>query len=255
MITSTTNPLVKELVRLRSKRHRQTEGRFIIEGKRPVSAAAAAGVDMIQLIIAPDLGGSAVVPGVDTVELAPAPFIKISVRQNPDGVMAIAGLLDTRLERLGAPPNCLLLVVESVEKPGNLGAMLRTADGLGVDAVIVADPATDIHNPNVVRASQGALFSVPVAVAGTDEVIEWLQSNGIGLVATTPTATHTLWESDLTGSVAVAVGAESTGLTAPMLAAASEEIGIPMTGNADSLNASVTAAIVLAEAARQRGQG
>jgi TrmH family RNA methyltransferase len=214
--------------------------------------AAAGGVEILDQIVSPDLGGVSVVSGVNTTALAPGPFTKASIRQNPDGVMAVAALLDTRLDRLEPPPGCLLLVVEAVEKPGNLGAMLRTADALGVDAVLVADPTTDIHNPNVVRASQGALFTVPIGVAPTNEVVTWLGRTGITLVATTPSAAKSLWDADLSGSVAVAVGTESTGLSTVILGAATDEITIPTAGNVDSLNASVTAAIVLCEAARQR---
>lgn len=252
MITSSTNPLVKDLVRFRSRRYRQALGRFIIEGKRPLVMAAGAGVEIVHQIISPDLGGEPILAGIPTTEMTAEPFRKASIRQNPDGVMAVASQLDTRLERLHPSEGCLLLVVESVEKPGNLGAMLRTADALGVEAVVVADPTTDIHNPNVVRASQGALFTVPVGVAATNEVVTWLGLSGITLVATTPTASRSLWDVDLGGSVAIAIGAESTGLSTALVAAASENVTIPMAGHVDSLNASVTAAIVVYEAVRQR---
>jgi TrmH family RNA methyltransferase len=254
LITSPANPLVKELVRLRKRRHRDSEGLFLIEGARQVMLAVAAGTNLIHQIIAPELGGEPLAPGVRTTEMAAGPFRKASARQNPDGVLAIATQLATRLDLLDPPRPCVLLAVESVEKPGNLGAILRTADALGVDGVVVADAATDIHNPNVVQASQGALFSVPIGVGTTSEVIEWLGHHDIALVATTPTGRRPLWEVDLTGSVAIAIGAESVGLSPAFLAAADRDALIPMEGMVDSLNASVTAAIALYEALRQRGQ-
>lgn len=253
MITSTTNPLVKELVRLRSRRHRDAAGRFVVEGARNVERAIASGTTIIQQIVAPELGGQPADTALATTELAEGPFRKVSARQNPDGVMVVAAQLETHLERLDPPPDCLLLVVESVEKPGNLGAMFRTCDALGADAVLVADPATDIHNPNVVQSSQGALFTVPTAVASTGQVIAWLRHRSITLVGLTPAADEELWDVDLTGPIAVAIGSESVGLSAEMLEAATPAL-ITMAGTVDSLNASVTAALALYEATRQRRQ-
>lgn len=253
MITSSANPLVKELVRLRSRRHRDRSGKFVIEGVRPLLMAAGAGVDILQLVVAPELGATAPLDDVPVVEMAAGPFRKASIRQNPDGVLAVAGRLETRLESLTAPTR-LVLVVEGVEKPGNLGAILRTADGAGVDAVVVAEPATDVHNPNVVRASQGALFTVPLATATADETVTWLRNSDLRLAATTPVGGRAPWEVNLTDPVAIAVGAETAGLGDRLLAAADERLRIPMAGRADSLNASVTAAIVLFEAVRQRSQ-
>lgn len=251
MITSPSNPSVKELVRLRNRRERDRSGRFVVEGRRPLTLAAEAGVDLIQQVVCRDLGGTAV-EGVPVVEMAEAAFRKASIRQNPDGMLAVASHLDTSLSSIRLPAGALVLVVESIEKPGNLGAMLRTCDALGVAALVVADPATDVHNPNVVRASQGALFTVPVAVATMGQVREWLVRAGVRLVATTPGADLAPWEADLEGSVAVAVGAEDTGLTRETIDAADQRVAIPMQGKVDSLNASVTAALVLYEAIRRR---
>jgi len=252
VITSTSNPLVKELVRLRTRRHRDTTGRFVIEGQREVALAVAAGVDIRQVVVSTPLGGEAPAIDAPVIEMAEAPFRRASIRQNPDGVLAVASHLDLTLgsPTLGAAP--LVLLVEAIEKPGNLGAMLRTADAAGVDLVVVADPATDIHNPNVVRASQGALFTVPVAVVDRGEALRWLDENAIPLVATTPDTPEELWDADLTGPVALAVGAEAIGLSPEVLDASAERVGVPMYGRVDSLNASVTAGIVLYEAVRQR---
>lgn len=254
MITSPANPSVKQLVRLRNRRDRDASGQFVIEGRRPLSLAAEAGVELLQQVICPALGGTPV-PDVPILEMTEVPFRKASIRQNPDGVLAVASHLDTSLSRLVPSPRPLILVVESIEKPGNLGAMLRTCDAFGVEALVVADPATDVHNPNVVRASQGAMFTVPVAVASVREVREWIGGHGIRLVATTPDAPRSAWEVDLKDGAAVAVGAEDHGLTAQMVEAAEATVRIPMTGRVDSLNASVAAAVILYEAVRQRGQG
>lgn len=253
MIRSVSNPLVKELVRLRSRRHRDRSHRFLIEGSRPVSMAVAAGVPIIDLILSPELGGHGSVPGLQPIEMANEPFRKISMRENPDGVLAVAGHLRLELDRIEPGPSPLVLVVESVEKPGNLGGMLRTADAVGADAVVVADPTTDVHNPNVIRASQGALFTVPLAVATASEVVAWLEQKGIGMVATTPGSDVRLWDVDLTRPTAVVVGAEASGLTDTFLSQA-VAVQIPMSGTVDSLNASVAAAVTLYEAARQRAQ-
>lgn len=250
MISSEQNDIVKHLVRLRSRRHRDRDGLFVIEGARIVARALATGVDIVEMFVCPDLGGA--LPGTNSVtEMTEAPFRKASIRQNPDGVMALAHHLDTRLERL-AHGTCVM-VVEALEKPGNLGAILRTADAVGVDALVCCDPTTDIHNPNVVRASQGALFSVPLAVADVDATLTWLRAGGISLVATSPGADADLWDADLTGPVAIAVGAEADGLTRSLLARADVTVRIPMRGTTvDSLNASVSAAVVLYEVVRQR---
>lgn len=254
MITSTSNPTVKELVRLRNRRERDATGRFLIEGQRPLRLAAEAGIDVVEQVVCPSLGGTPL-EGVPVVEMAEVAFRKASMRQSPDGILGVAAHLDTALDRLSPSPRALILVVESIEKPGNLGAMLRTADALGVEAVVVADQATDLHNPNVVRASQGALFTVPLAVAPVDEVLDWLRRADLALVATTPSAAGTPWEVDLRRGVAVAVGAEDRGLTTTVLDAAQGTVAIPMSGQMDSLNASVTAAVLLYEATRQRRQG
>lgn len=254
MITSPANPSVKQLVRLRNRRDRDASGRFVIEGRRPLALAAEAGVELLQQVICPELGGMPV-PGVPILEMAEVPFRKASIRQNPDGVLAVASHLDTSLSRLAPSPRPLILVVESIEKPGNLGAMLRTCDAFGVEALVVADPTTDVHNPNVVRASQGAMFTVPVAVASVRDVREWMGEHGIRLVATTPDAPRSVWEENLESGVAVAVGAEHLGLTTEIVKGADAVVHIPMTGRVDSLNASVAAAVVLFEAVRQRSQG
>ena len=244
--------MVKDLVRLRSRRHRDATGQFVIEGRRAVEMAIAHGVDIRHQIVAPELGGTAVDGDHDLIEMAAAPFEKASIRQNPDGVLAVASHLDTRLANLRLGPSPVVVVVESVEKPGNLGAVLRTADASGVDAVVIANAATDIHNPNVVRASQGALFTVDLAVASTPEVLAWLTHRQIDLVATTPEAEMSYWEAKWGPAVAIAIGTEATGLSQDMLDAATIKVSIPMSGSVDSLNASVSAALLMYEVRRRQ---
>jgi TrmH family RNA methyltransferase len=184
------------------------------------------------------------------LELGDAAFRKIAYRRHPDGVLAVVTTRSTTLDALDLPDRPLVLVVEGIEKPGNLGAMLRTADGAGVDAVIVADPATDAYNPNVVRASQGAVFTVPLAVATADTGAAWLAGRGIRVVAASPDATTPPWQVDLTGPLAAVVGSEHAGLSSVWNGA--DGVGIPMRGTADSLNAATAAAVLLYEAVRQR---
>ncbi len=260
-ITSLQNERVKELVRLRDRRHRDATSRFVIEGYREIVRARQAAVDIETLFVCPALFlgpneealiSAASAEGTEVVELAEAPFRKASYRDRPEGLLAVAPHFPTGLTDLEPGTSPLLLVAESIEKPGNLGTMLRTADAVGVDALVVADPTTDPFNPNVVRASTGTLFTVPLAVAATPETIEWLRRQGVAIVATTPDSSTTLWEVDMRGPVAVVVGAEQYGLSALWLDEADVRVRIPMAGTADSLNAAMAAGVVLFEAARQR---
>ncbi|MFP3914380.1 MAG: TrmH family RNA methyltransferase [Actinomycetota bacterium] len=251
MITSTANPLVKDLLRLRNRRERDLRGQFLIEGRRPLLRAVEGGAEVVQQVVCRDMGGRPLAD-IPVVEMGEAPFRRLSLRQSPDGVLGVAAHLDTSLARLRVSAQPLVLVVESLEKPGNLGAVLRTCDGLGVDALVVADPATDAHNPNVVQASQGALFTVPLGVGSGPEVRRWLEERGIRLLATTPEGGLPPWDADLAGSVAIAIGSEAAGLGPAMVSAADATVTIPMQGRVDSLNASVTAGVVAYEAVRQR---
>ncbi|WFB36505.1 RNA methyltransferase [Kiritimatiellota bacterium B12222] len=179
-------------------------------------------------------------------------FKKIAYRDRPDGLIAVAPQLHLGLENLDVLDNPFLLVLVGIEKPGNLGTMLRSADGAGVDAVILSDAVTDIYNPNTVRASVGTLFSVPVIETSYEECSQWLEEQGIPLLAMTPHATKTLYETRLNGPVAVAVGSEMLGLSDKWLDRAEMKVSLPMSGIADSLNVSTAAAITLYEVCRQR---
>lgn len=255
-ITSTTNPTVKALADLKTRRARNSSGRFIIEGSRAVARAIEAGVEIDRLVFCPallDAAGDAVLGrwgARATLEVAEAPFRKIAYRRHPDGLVATAVQFPTDLEHLPAGPNPLYLVAEAIEKPGNLGAMLRTADAAGATGVVVADPTTDVFNPNVVRASQGAIFSVPIAVAPTPTVLAWLEATGVVVVSGRIGADRAYWDVDMSGPTALVVGAEDSGLSAEWADITTVEI--PLHGSADSLNASVAAALLLYEAVRQR---
>ncbi len=252
-ITSTGNPRIKALAKLKTARERHRSGQFLIEGDREVQRAVAAGIHVDTLLVCPELPGAEVSVGADVemLRVTRDPMRKVAMREHPPGVIAVARQFETDLSRFEPGPNALYLVAESMEKPGNLGAMLRTCDAVGVDGFVAADPATDVFNPNVVRASQGALFSVPVAVATAADTIAWCRDNSVQIVAGYPDAARSLWEVTLTGSTAVLVGAEDVGVSAHWHDAV-VPVRIPMYGLSDSLNASVSAAVMLYEARRQR---
>lgn len=261
-ITSPANPRLKALVGLRRRRTRVQEGRTLVEGYEELGLALDAGVVPDELYFCPELMGEqaragdlvhrAEGLGVDLVQLSRGAFEKVAYREGPDGVLAVVRTVDRRCADLDLPPDPLILVCEGVEKPGNLGAMLRTADAAGVDAVVAADPVTDWGNPNTVRASKGTVFSVPVASDTSAATVDWLAEHGIPLVAATPDTGTTHTQVDYRGPVAVAVGAEKTGLTEAMIAAAEHRVRIPMVGRANSLNVATSAAIIVYEAVRQR---
>ena len=261
IVTSPTNPKVKRLVRLRNRRNRDAEGVFLIEGFRELSRAADTGIRIDELSVCEDLFLGTNEPAlVDRIAsagsrchfLAATPFRKIAYRDRPEGLLAVAPQFDTRLSQLDLPQDALLLVAEAIEKPGNLGTMMRTADAAGAAAVVVADPTTDPYNPNVVRASLGSLFTVPLGVAPAVEVRRWLAAGGIRPVVTTPAARIDYWDAHYAGMVAVVVGSEQYGLSEGWLDGRYQAVRIPMAGSADSLNASTAAGIVLFEAVRQR---
>ncbi|WKZ83047.1 MAG: TrmH family RNA methyltransferase [Acidimicrobiia bacterium] len=252
---------MKSLVRLRQRRERDRTGRFLVEGFRELTRAADSTVEVETLFVCPDLylgegEGRLVdrlaVSGVEVVEVAETPFRKASYRDRPEGLLAVARQFPTSLSALDLSGPALALVAESIEKPGNLGTMLRTADAAACTGVVVADPATDPFNPNVVRASLGTLFSVPLAVATTGEAVEHLRSSGVRILVASPDAELPHYLADLTGPVALVVGSEQYGLSDAWLASADERITIPMPGSVDSLNAAMAAGILLFEALRQR---
>ncbi len=259
-ITSPANPRVKRLVTLRRRRVRDEAMVTLVEGFSEIGLALSAGVRPRALYYCPDLVGAEQVPilrraegsGAEIVTVSADVFGKIAYRESPDGWLAVVPAIRAELGALRVGPSPLLLICEGVEKPGNLGAILRTADAAGAAAVIATDPATDWGNPNVIRASKGTVFSVPVAATTGERLMAWLSEGEIRLVATSPDGDVMLADADLTGPVAIAVGAEKHGLSADWMARADIRLRIPMFGRADSLNVATSAAIVCYEAVRQR---
>ena len=190
--------------------------------------------------------------GAETYACGKIAFDKIAYRERPDGLLMVGPHVARPLEGFVPPERALVIVTEAIEKPGNLGTILRSADSSGVAAVIVCDRTTDIHNPNVVRASTGTLFTVPVLEASSDEALDWLRAHSFRILAATPHASRMYFEEDLSGRVAIALGAEQYGLTAKWMDRADLRVRIPMLGTADSLNVSAAATILAAEAVRQR---
>jgi TrmH family RNA methyltransferase len=261
-ITSPANPRIKHLVALRRRRSREQAGVTLVEGLAEIELALAGGIRPQSLYYCPALASPESLPlaaraealGADVVPVSRAVFEKISYREGPDGWLAVVPAVASTIDSLELGARPLVLICAGLEKPGNLGAILRTADAAGVAAVIAADPVTDWGNPNVVRASKGAVFSVPVASATTADTLRWIGERGLRIVAAAPHATQLVTEADLTGPTAIAVGAEQTGLSSEWLDRADQAIRIPMFGKADSLNVSISAAIIAYEAVRQRMQ-
>lgn len=245
-ITSLTNPKIKAAQRLRERRHRDREGLFLIEGRREVERARAAGIAFETLFVCPELVGCEfATAGPEVLEVTPAVAERLALRS--EGVVAVARRPDRLLAALPRPASPVYLVADGVEKPGNLGAILRSADGAGVDGVIVCG-GTDLWNPNVVRASLGTLFTVPLAEATAEEAIAWLA--GVPIVVATPEATILYSDAPLTG--ALVVGREDQGVSTPWRSAATHTVRIPMRGVADSLNVAQTATLLAYAACRDR---
>jgi TrmH family RNA methyltransferase len=260
-ITSLQNPRVKQLVKLRDRRDRDEAGLFLVEGYREVRRALEKGVRLTELYFSPDwfLGENepalieqARLAGAQVFELSKDAFAKCAYRDRPDGLLAVAPQWKHALADLQLAATPFLLVVESIEKPGNLGTILRSADAAGVDAVIVCDAVTDVFNPNVVRSSTGVLFSVPIVVADSAAVHAWLKMKGVRVVATTPDTPVLYTQADLRGPLAIVMGSEQYGLSAFWLKESDQLVRIPMAGQADSLNVAMATIITLFEAVRQR---
>jgi RNA methyltransferase, TrmH family len=255
-ITSLQNPRVKLLVRLRERREREKDKLILVEGRYEIETALSSGLNPQTLYVAPSLAGpeNLDLKAGETLSVSEAVFQKISYRDNPDGYLAVFPKPNPSLASiiLSEPP--FVIVAESVEKPGNLGAILRTADAAGADALLVSNPRTDIYNPNVIRASRGTVFTVPVVQASNEKSLGWLRENGIAVLAATPSAVKPYTEANLSQAVALALGTEDEGLSGFWLENADEKVLIPMLGAVNSLNVSVSAAILAYEVVRQRSK-
>ncbi len=262
-LTSAQNPRLKRVVKLRTRRGRDREKKFLIEGFRELRRAVESARPIEELFISPELYLGENEPGlVERAErecgarvtsVAPAVFARIAYRDRPEGLLAVAPQPEWTLERLEMEEKIPLLVVASaIEKPGNLGTILRSADCVAAAGVIVCDHSTDLFNPNVVRSSIGTLFTVPVAQASGDHTLRWLRRHQVRTVATSPAASIPYTEADLTGPLAIVLGSEQYGLDERWQRETDLSIRIPMAGRADSLNVAMAATVVLFEAKRQR---
>lgn len=255
MIESVQNPKVKEAVKLYGRRDRDETGLFIIEGYREVMRAEIGGAKFSHVFICQELflgeNEESLLEKIEApiFETTERVFRKLSYRDRPDGILAIAHQNPIGLESLSGD---FFIVAEGIEKPGNLGTILRSADASGVNGVIVCDKTTDIYNPNVVRASVGTLFTQKVIEAKSDETLKWLKSNGVQIVAATPHAEKEFTQVDLTGPIAICVGTEQLGLSPLWMQQADIQVKIPMLGVADSLNVATATTLLLYEAVRQR---
>ncbi|PIV80931.1 RNA methyltransferase [bacterium CG17_big_fil_post_rev_8_21_14_2_50_64_8] len=262
-ITSLTNARIKDLVRLRQRGHRSGRGLMIVEEPLVIGRGLDTGIACREVYFCPDNMGAQhtpllekllKIPGVDAYELAAPVMAKVAYRDRPQGLLVVADRPQARLEDLVLPAEspALLLVLEGVEKPGNLGAVQRVADGAGAHGIIVCGDGVDPWNPNVLRASRGACFSTPTVTAPAAQILTWLKERGIAAVATSPAGAMPYDRFDLTAPVALILGTEHDGLSPNLLDAADCTVAIPMHGSGDSLNVSTSAAILLYEAARQR---
>jgi len=257
-IASRSNKRLKAVRRLARSRPRDV---FLAEGGRAVRTALDAGAAVRELYAAPELFlgeadaqlvAAAEHRGVHVVEVGREAFLSISRDARADGLTAVIERPSTALARLVLPPRSLVLVAEAIERPGNLGTIIRSACGAGADAVVVADARTDVFHPEAVRASVGTIFHLQIGASSSDRAPAWLREHGVRIVVATPEARRQYSDADYTGAVALVVGNERTGVSACWRRAADETIAIPLPGPADSLNVAVAAAVVLFEAARQR---
>lgn len=258
-INSAQNPFIKELLQLKEKsRTRKSKGLFIIEGKRELSLAIKGGYHIKTLLFYPNLFSESEAKsmrhyGIEIIEISKAVFEKLAHRQTTEGIIGVVENKSHSLEDLKfSSKNPLILVAEAPEKPGNVGALLRTADAAKLDAVIIANPLSDLYNPNIIRSSVGCVFTTQIAIASTTEAIEYLKHLNFNIYSAILQESVAYDKQDYTLPTAIAVGTESTGLTDSWRKVSKANIHIPMAGVIDSMNVSVAAGILIFEAKRQR---
>ena len=258
-ITSIQNPFIKSLVQLQEKaKSRKQSGTFLIEGQREISLAKKGGYQLETILFLPELISESEIKkitnaNIEFIEINKEVYQKLAYRDTTEGILAIAKTKPFQLSDIKLPENPLILIAEAPEKPGNIGALLRTADAANLDAVIIANPKSDLYNPNVVRSSVGCLFTNQIATGTTQEIIDFLKENNINFYCATLQNSTSYHTQDYTKPTAIVVGTEATGLTEEWRTAATQNIIIPMQGEIDSMNVSVAAAILIFEAKRQRG--
>ena len=255
VITSAQNPKIKFLLELQQKsQERRKSGLFVVEGRREIERCINNGYVVDTLFWCPEIFGEEEprADGARIFQVSPDIYNKVAYRGGTEGVIAEVVARQLTLEDIKLQKRALVVVMESVEKPGNVGAVLRSADAANADAVIVCDPLTDLYNPNLIRASVGAFFSVPCVACTSEQCISWLKANGIQILTAQLQDSCYYYEADMARSTAIVMGTEATGLTDKWREAADSHIRIPMLGCGDSLNVSVSAAILMFEAVRQR---
>lgn len=255
LISSGQNPKVRLLLELQQKsQERRRHVLFVVEGRREVERCVACGYELDTVFVCPEIYGSEWerVQGERVVLLTPILYNKVAYRGGTEGVIAEVRMKEHRLGKLQLKDDAFVVVLERVEKPGNLGAILRSADAAGVDAVIVCDPLTDLYNPNLIRSSTGAFFSVPCVTCSSVECISFLKQHGFQILTAQLQDSSLYYDVDMRRATAIVMGTEATGLTSLWRDAADRHIRIPMLGITDSLNVSVSAAILMYEAVRQR---
>ncbi|WP_338645850.1 RNA methyltransferase [Flavobacterium sp. KS-LB2] len=257
-ITSIQNPYIKSLVQLQDKaKARKQSGTFLMEGKREISIAVKGGYQIETVLFLPEICSETEARQLDDsaelIAINKEVYQKLAYRDTTEGILAVAKTKSMQLSDLKLSKNPLILVAEAPEKPGNIGALLRTADAANLDAVIIANPKSDLYNPNIVRSSVGCLFTNQIATGTTSEIIAFLKERNINFYCATLQNSTSYHTQDYTTPTALVVGTEATGLTEEWRIAATQNIIIPMQGEIDSMNVSVAAAILIFEAKRQRG--
>lgn len=255
-IESLQNPFIKSILKLQEKsRERKKQGLFVIEGKREIEMALKGNYELYSILFVPTLISETYLKqfeSTDLIEIDLEVYKKIAYRESTEGIIALARSKELKLSDLHLSENPLIVVAESIEKPGNIGAILRTADAAHIDAVILANPKTDVFNPNLIRSSVGCVFTNQIAMGSSEEIIEFLQKQSIQIFSATLQNSNDYTKANFTQPSAIVVGTEATGLTKVWRDNATQNINIPMEGEIDSMNVSVSAAILLFEAKRQR---
>ncbi len=258
-ISSVQNPLIKHLVQIKEKsRERKKTGLFLIEGQREISLAIKGKYTIETLLFYPELISKEQLnkltnPQIDLIEISKDVYQRLAHRDKTEGVLAVAKSLAHRIEDLKiTDKNPLILIAEAPEKPGNIGALLRTADAANIDAVIIANPKSDLYNPNIIRSSVGCVFTNQIAMGNTQEILQFLKENNINIYCAALQSSKLYTTQDFTTSTAIVVGTEATGLSDDWLKHSTQNIIIPMQGEIDSMNVSVAAGILIFEAVRQR---
>lgn len=254
-IHSLQNAFIKSVVQLQDKaKARRQSGTFLIEGQREIELAIQGGFELQSILFVPEM--ISITPylqsATEFIEISREVYEKLAYRDSTEGILAVAKWKNTTLQNLTLSENALILIAEAPEKPGNIGALLRTADAAALDAVIIANPKTDLYNPNIVRSSVGCLFTTQIATGSTTEIIAFLQSKNIAIYCATLQNSIPYYEQNFIPATAFVVGTEATGLTQEWRDAAQQNIIIPMQGAIDSMNVSVAAAVLIFEAKRQR---